>query len=193
MYARLLSFLENAIGSEPLCCWSNPFPTPDQSQYAHEAMRLLRDGFKVRFVVNLDKSSFAHVQGLVSNDVLFRHVLDWKRHLCSAELPHGERKVWSIELGQWLSDVRLSDELALALAPSLCKVQEQRLSELLSQLKLGGIRPQDVVLVCEVGSKLYNLSLPTSDSDYIVIFRHPTSAILSSVQSLKVTHLGRPG
>lgn len=94
--------------------------------------------------------------------------------------------MWSTELGQWLSDVRLGDGVALSAAPSLCEADEQRLSELLSQLKLAGIQPQDVLVVCEVGSKLYNLSLPTSDSDYIVIFRHPTTAILTSVRSLKV-------
>lgn len=123
----------------------------------------------------------------MEKEVLFHHVLEWKKQLCDAELPAGEGKeVWSTALGQWLSNVRLGDGVALSVPPSLCEADEQRLSELLSQLRLGGIHPQDVVVVCEVGSKLYNLSLPTSDSDYIVIFHHPTAAILTSVRSLKV-------
>ena len=124
--------------------------------------------------------------------MLFDHVLEWKKHLCVAELPGGEeREMWTSELGQWLTDVRLKGA-SLSVPPSLSAPDELRLSELLGQLKLDGIDPQDVLVVCEVGSKLYNLSLPTSDSDYIVIFHHPTAAILSSVRSLKVTLLLSP-
>lgn len=103
------------------------------------------------------------------------------------ELPtsKGKEEVWNAELRQWLSAVRLGDGVTLS-PPSLCR-DKKHLFEVLTQLNLEGINPEDVVVVCEVGSKLYNLSLPTSDSDYIVIFRHPTDALLSSVRSLKVT------
>jgi hypothetical protein len=124
----------------------------------------------------------------VEKEVLFDHVLEWKKHLCELPLPSGNSKeMWTTELGQWLTEVRLGEGVALSALPSLCEVDENRLSQLLTQLNLGGIDAQDVLVVCEVGSRLYNLSLPTSDSDYIVIFRHPTAAILSSVHSLKVS------
>ena len=44
---RLLLLLESAIMDQSLCCWSTPFPSQGQSQYAHQAMELLKASFKV--------------------------------------------------------------------------------------------------------------------------------------------------
>ena len=47
LICRLLLLLESAIMGHSLCCWSAPFPSQGQSQYAHKAMELLKAGFKV--------------------------------------------------------------------------------------------------------------------------------------------------
>ena len=54
---RLLSFLDSAVSSGPLCCWGSPFPSQDQSHYVHEAMQLLRGGFKVWPTIGASLSS----------------------------------------------------------------------------------------------------------------------------------------
>lgn len=104
----------------------------------------------------------------------------------------GERnegiELWTPELGKWLADVRL-DGASLSPPSPLSDGDKQCLSELLKGLKVTGIEPEQILVVCEAGSKLYNLALPTSDSDYIIIFQHPTNAILSSLNSLKVSLL----
>lgn len=97
----------------------------------------------------------------------------------------GSEEPWTAELGQWLADVSLCGTPLPALPPLLSD-SRQRLSELFASLKLSGFEPEQVLVVCEAGSKLYNLSLPTSDTDYIIIFQHPTYAILSSLNPLKV-------
>ena len=52
---------------------------------------------------------------------------------------------------------------------------------------MGSIPPSDVLAVCEAGSRLYDLALPTSDTDYIVIYRHSTQHLISSPNSVKVS------
>ena len=149
-------------------------------------MALLGDSFKVSSCVWTLLCCNLCLQGLVGKEAMFEHVLEWKRHLSEAQLPDcKEKDAWSPELGQWLAAVRLGS--GASPSPHLSEEDTLRLRELLKDLKLSGIHPEDVLVVCEVGSKLYNLALPTSDSDYIVIFRHPTSAILSSVRSLRVS------
>jgi len=51
------------------------------------------------------------------------------------------------------------------------------------------IPPSDVLAVCEAGSRLYDLALPTSDTDYIVIYRHSTQQLISTHKSIKVRQL----
>ncbi len=48
------------------------------------------------------------------------------------------------------------------------------------------IPPSDVLAVCEAGSRLYNLAMPTSDTDYIVIYRHSTQVLISTPKTPKV-------
>ena len=34
--------------------------------------------------------------------------------------------------------------------------------------------PEDVLVVARAGSHMYGLATPTSDTDYIIVFREPT-------------------
>lgn len=126
-------------------------------------------------------------QGVFARERLLRCVLSWKSRLGSYKTTdHGE--LWTPKLGEWLSSVRLD---GVTLSPSVDpgESDKQRLTSLLKDIGMAGIPPCDVLAVCEAGSRLYNLALPTSDSDYIVIYRHPTQKLISSCRSLKVNQL----
>lgn len=124
----------------------------------------------------------------MKND-MFESVLNWKKALSEKGLPTGgTSEVWSDELGQKLAEI-IMDGVVLAIPSTLSDSDHLKLSNLLPSLNLAGIAPADVLVVCEAGSRLYNLALPTSDVDYIVIFRHPTTTIISSVLPLKVLHI----
>jgi len=114
-------------------------------------------------------------------------ILSWKESLSEVSRPKTETVGnWSPELGQWLADLRQQD-LQLALPKAVSQTDFSRLKELLHTLNLGGISPDNVLLVCLAGSRLYNLALPSSDNDYIVVFRQPTCELLASIGQLTVS------
>ena len=41
------------------------------------------------------------------------------------------------------------------------------------------VTPEDVLVVARAGSHMYGLATPTSDTDYIIVFREPTEVSLS--------------
>ena len=49
-----------------------------------------------------------------------------------------------------------------------------KLREVLSLTRLSGVQPHQVVVAAEAGSHMYGLSTPTSDVDYIVVYKEPT-------------------
>ena len=51
------------------------------------------------------------------------------------------------------------------------------------------INPDDVIVLAEAGSKMYGLSTPSSDTDYIIVYRNRTEDIISSTSNLKVSLL----
>lgn len=128
---------------------------------------------------------------MFDRESLLRIILSWKTRLESNEiLDSGD--LWTPELGAWLSSVRLD---GVSLSPPVEPAESERksLSVLLESIGMASIPPCDVLAVCEAGSRLYDLALPTSDRDFIVIYRHPTQYLISSRKSLKVhpihTHL----
>ena len=114
--------------------------------------------------------------------------MEWKKELCETGFPSKgsvELQRLQLELEKWLVEIRM-DGLHLVTPPGPCDEDKQRLSELLQGIKLNAVEPNHMLAVIEAGSRLYNLALPTSDTDYILIFRHPITAVLSSGTSLKV-------
>lgn len=89
------------------------------------------------------------------------------------------------EVGEWLAAVRM-DGVDLTEVERPHPSDHQRLANLMESIGVKGIDPAQVLVVAEAGSHLYNLSLPTSDTDYIVIYRHPTETLISSISILKV-------
>ena len=109
---------------------------------------------------------------------------------CKAELentiPAGEvDSGFSLSLGEWLAAVRL-DGIRLTELTQPCLIDQERLVKLLDSIGIRGIEPTNILVAAEAGSHLYNLTLPTSDTDYIIIYRHPTHALISSVNYIKV-------
>ena len=89
-------------------------------------------------------------------------------------------------LGGWLSAMRLDGvELTTVTTPSVG--DHERLAKLMESIGVGGIDPAHVLVAAKAGSHLYNLTLPTSDTDYIIVYRHPTGELISSVTLLKVS------
>ena len=125
---------------------------------------------------------------------LLHCVLSWKQKLSMPEVLHSktEGARWTPELGRWLAQVRQTG-LSLSSPSEVSEVDSQRLSELLCTLSMAAISPRDVLMVCLAGSRLYNLALPTSDKDYIVVFRQPTVELLSSIvqKSVSSCRVGR--
>jgi hypothetical protein len=89
------------------------------------------------------------------------------------------------EVGEWLATVRM-DGVGLTEMETPCPSEHQRLARLMESIGVEGIDPTQILVVAAAGSHLYNLSLPTSDTDYIVIYRHSTPTLLSSISQLKV-------
>ena len=114
-------------------------------------------------------------------------VLAWKKSLSEGSQPDSKSVgSWSPELAQWLADLR-QQSLQVSLPEEVSQTDFRRLSELLHTLNLGSISPKNVLLVCLAGSRLYDLALPSSDKDYIVVFRQPTRDLLASIAQLTVS------
>lgn len=89
------------------------------------------------------------------------------------------------EVGEWLAAVRM-DGIGLTEVEKPHPSDHQQLAQLIKSIGVGGIDPAQILIVAEAGSHLYNLSLPTSDTGYIVIYYHPTKTLMSSISQLKV-------
>jgi len=61
-----------------------------------------------------------------------------------------------------------------------------KLKALLAEIS-ADVNPDDVIVLAEAGSKMYGLSTPTSDTDYIIVYRNPTQDIISTTSILKVS------
>lgn len=66
-----------------------------------------------------------------------------------------------------------------------CGEAGDKLKALLKEIS-ADINPDDVIVLAEAGSKMYGLSTPTSDTDYIIVFRNQTEDIISTTTNLKV-------
>ena len=84
-------------------------------------------------------------------------------------------------LKTWLADLRRQDTLIappLTLAPSALKF----LSSVADQVgpKLARIDPRQILMLTRCGSYSYGLNLPSSDTDYLIVFTTPSDEYLSS-------------
>ena len=48
------------------------------------------------------------------------------------------------------------------------------LTGFLLSMGITSVNPEDVLVVAKSGSHMYGLATPTSDTDYIIVFREPT-------------------
>ena len=128
-----------------------------------------------------------HAQGEVHWERLLSLVLMCKSNLEDTK-PHAQLNVdHSAKLGAWLATVRL-DGVGLSEVDRPHPSDHQRLSQLVASIGMADIDPAHILVAAEAGSHLYNLTLPTSDTDYIIIYRHPTHSLISSVSRIKVSY-----
>ena len=126
------------------------------------------------------------MQGEVHWERLFSLVLSCKSELEDTKLPTEPKSDDSAKLGAWLATVRL-DGVGLSEVERPRPSDHQRLAQLVDSIGMSGIDPAHILVAAEAGSHLYNLTLPTSDTDYIIIYRHPTQSLISSVSRIKVS------
>ena len=65
--------------------------------------------------------------------------------------------------------------------PALLPSELDQLVQLLSSLGLTSMDPVNVLVLAEAGSRMYGLSTPTSDTDYIIVYRRPTKVHVHAV------------
>ncbi|XP_005108346.1 uncharacterized protein LOC101861911 [Aplysia californica] len=139
------------------------------------------------------KSFYTHEQPHNCKHELFDLIMAWTaelRPLSNALKPQAAKSNQnqvSLAIGKWMMQTRLQGR---EVAPS--SVIEDEVSHLASLLtKVGGpvaaMSPADVLMVAVAGSAMYNLNTPSSDIDYLVVYRVPTQTLLSSTS--KVTEI----
>jgi len=67
-----------------------------------------------------------------------------------------------------------------------CGDAGNKLETLLKEIS-ADIDPDDIIVLAEAGSKMYGLSTPTSDTDYIIVYRNRTEDIISTTANLKAS------
>jgi len=104
----------------------------------------------------------------------------------------------NLVLKNWLSGIRLNSRQLLPLPGAAmaiitllklcyigCSEMGDKLKALLAEIS-ADVNPDDIIVLAEAGSKMYGLSTPTSDTDYIIVYRNPTQDIISTTSILKV-------
>jgi len=108
----------------------------------------------------------------------------------------------NLVLKNWLSGIRLSSRQLLPLPGYIqrdnivfyylqhdfigCGDMGDKLKTLLAEIS-ANVNPNDIIVLAEAGSKMYGLSTPTSDTDYIIVYRNSTQDIIATTVILKVS------
>ncbi|KAL5460428.1 hypothetical protein EMCRGX_G033875 [Ephydatia muelleri] len=160
---RLLSYVDCARRRKPISSWVA------RDQIDGDVLSALRDMFEGHG--NRDKlfETFVLLNGSLEKDL--------------TAVP-SDILEWPAEIKQWLAGVRLS-RTELTILPEPSDADLKKLTEVLSLTRLSGVRPHQVIAVAEAGSHMYGLSTPTSDVDYIIVYKEPMESIISSCGSVK--------
>ncbi|CAH1789226.1 unnamed protein product [Owenia fusiformis] len=170
-----------------------------------ESLRLLHYGVSaltehVLHTSSLDRDKLPEVgqQGLdlitrlyqdedVTRQDVFQLILRWKSDLDELMKTHKFTKIESVDecIRDWLMHVRAGPN------PSFRKIcvekgQEEYLGSL--KRKVGGhveaMKPEQILMVAQAGSKLYDLATPDSDVDFVIIYAEPIEKILGTSKRL---------
>jgi hypothetical protein len=122
---------------------------------------------------------------LVHKEKLLQFVLDIKANIeKEMEGVVKEPLAWTKQMGEWLYDMRM-EGVKFTLQDPFLPPDSDPLRGFLDSLGLGLVHSRDVIVIAKAGSHMYNLATPTSDTDYIVVFREPTDRIIRSSVNLK--------
>lgn len=164
---RLLSYADSAIMKKPITAWRELGNNENDNE--EEILTALRQAF----------------EGLIHKEKLLQLVIAIKDRLEG----HVDTVVkiplwWSEQLAEWLTEVRM-DGVKLLPSVDTTPTEETRLRALLDSEGLTSIHTRDIIVVARGGSQMYNLALPTSDTDYIIVYREPTEKIIGRCNSVK--------
>lgn len=163
LFFRLLSYAQAAINREPLSsCYS-----VGQNDEELEIIKLLTDT-----EANLTES----------RSKLAEYILNMKKKVTDKQnnIPK-ENFEWSSELSKWTAKTRTEGVNYSFL--SQCDSDPHR--NFLDSHNLSFLHSRDLVMVAKGGSHMYNLATPTSDIDYIVIYKQPTETIINTYKNDK--------
>ena len=160
---RLLSYVDCARSRKPISSWVT------RDQIDGDVLSALKDMFEGHG--NRDK--------LFQVFVLLNNSLEKDLTAVPSDILE-----WPSEIKRWLAGVRLS-HTELTIPPEPSDANLKKLTEVLSLTRLSGVRPHQVIAVAEAGSHMYRLCTPTSDVDYIIVYKEPTESIVSSCGSVK--------
>ncbi|XP_019852083.1 PREDICTED: uncharacterized protein LOC109581992 isoform X1 [Amphimedon queenslandica] len=162
---RLLSYAESAIKREPISSWFDVGVTAEEK----EILQLLTKAF----------------EGLVHKEQLLEWVLKVKERVDKGieKVPTAQLK-WTAELGEWMTKMRM--EGAKFLLPQELESNLDPHRDFLDSQSLTSVHSRDVIVIAKTGSHMYNLAMPTSDTDYIVVYRKPTHVHVFRVASFRL-------
>ncbi|KAL3876421.1 hypothetical protein ACJMK2_034270 [Sinanodonta woodiana] len=167
---RLMHHAHNTLNGQPLC-----LDTVDESQLpsvAQEAVTVLRDMYQ-----NLD----------ISKKDVFEFLEQWQR-LVSLQVKKfnftDPEEVYRI-VGNWQMVARLQGNPIRCLS-SCAEDEHLKLLSLMEDIKgpMSHLRPEQILMATRAGSHMYDLSMATSDIDYVIIYADPSEKILTACKKL---------
>ncbi|XP_019852087.1 PREDICTED: uncharacterized protein LOC109581994 isoform X1 [Amphimedon queenslandica] len=152
---RLLSYAESAINRKPITSWFSVGVTEEEK----EILQSLTQAF----------------EGLVHKEQLLELLLKVEQRVTEGiEKVHTSRLKCTIDYGEWLTKMRMEGANFLLPQKLESDLHVDPHRDFLDSLYLRSIHSHDVILIAKAGSHMYNLAVPTSDTDYVVVYRKPT-------------------
>uniref|UniRef100_A0A1X7SPV0 Uncharacterized protein n=1 Tax=Amphimedon queenslandica TaxID=400682 RepID=A0A1X7SPV0_AMPQE len=123
--------------------------------------------------------------GLVHKEQLLEYVLKVKERVNEGigTVPTAQPE-WTAQLGEWLTKMRM-EGVKFSLPQELESDLDPHRDFLDSQ-SLTSVHSRDVIVIAKAGSQMYNLAMPTSDTDYIVVYRKPTHVSICNIILLNI-------
>ncbi|KAH9500065.1 hypothetical protein Btru_076509 [Bulinus truncatus] len=143
--------------------------------------------------MSLIRASYDHSEPLKCKQELFDLLMQWIRDLKAETVNKTAASIKTSNkiLGTWLMTTRLQGR-----KPKLLPALSDAHSQLLKIMQeIGGpvasMKPEQIVLVTIAGSALYNLKVPGSDVDYLVVYVSPVETILSATSKIQESYESR--
>ncbi|KAK3091443.1 hypothetical protein FSP39_019882 [Pinctada imbricata] len=129
----------------------------------------------------------------VSKRDIFDVLVKWRDSTVDSmkKFKHTDHTEVEAIVGRWQMDVRLNGR-QLSVDRAIGD-EFSNLTKLMSDIggPVSTFQPEQILLVARAGSYLYGLSTPTSDIDYLIVYKEPTKNILSRCKDIKDNYESR--